>query len=89
MTSEVVSYMNTKADALAVKLNDHLANGGCIQITTYLRSTLYQKKHAGWFSVRGGEVHVAAGKRHDCLTFGAGEKVLVGIRLGRVVESVR
>lgn len=71
--------MTTKSRPTADELNAHLANGGTVQITTYLRSTLYARKHAGWFSERGGSLHVQSGRRHDCLSIG--DRLLVGVRL--------
>lgn len=66
----------------ANELNEHLASGGVVQVTTYLRSTLYTRKHAGWFEQRNGSLYVRRGRKFDCLSIG--DRLLVGIRLGRM-----
>ncbi len=66
----------------AKELNLHLASGGVVQVTTYLKSTLYQKKHAGMFVQKGADIYVQRGKHLDCLTV-AGHPI-VGIRTGRI-----
>lgn len=62
-------------------LNAHLSAGGRVQVTTYLRSTVYTAKHAGWFRMsRCGCLHVRRSiTRSDCLSIG--DRLLVGIRL--------
>lgn len=67
----------------ADQLNTHLAAGGVIQVTTYTRSTLYQRKHAGWFLERGGNLYVQHGRSTHQLSIG--NSPMVGIRLGRRV----
>jgi hypothetical protein len=62
-------------------INAYLANGGYVQITTYTRSTVYSKKHAGYFTQgKDGNLYVKRGKSKDCLTVGGGSGMLVGIR---------
>jgi hypothetical protein len=69
----------------AEKLNAHLAAGGIVQITTYLKSTMYDSRHAGWFTENSkGELFVRRGKSRDCL--GTVDRPIVSIRLGRFVE---
>lgn len=70
-------YSGSAAD----KANAHLEAGGVIQITTYTRSTLYSQKHAGWFFMRGSNLHVKAGRGSNCLSLG--DRTLVSIRYGR------
>lgn len=70
----------------ADKINEHLKGGGVVQVTTYTRSTLYGIKHAGWFEVRNGSLFVRSGRRFDQLSIG--ERMLVGIRFGRIQEAV-
>lgn len=65
----------------AATLNAHLANGGAVQITTYLKSTIYTPQHAGVFTESNGELFVRRGRGRDCL--GPIARPLVGIRLGR------
>lgn len=66
----------------ADKINDHLKSGGVVQVTTYMRSTLYAAKHAGWFSADSkGSIYVRHGKGKNQLTIG--DRPLVSIRLGR------
>lgn len=69
----------------ADQINSHLAVGGVVQVTTYLRSTLYTSKHVGWFEQRNGSLYVRAGRRFNKLSIG--ERLLVGIRLGRVTSG--
>lgn len=65
----------------AEQLNAHLASGGVVQVTTYLRSTIYDNRHAGWFSENSkGELFVRRGRSKDCLGRNGS---LVGIRLGQ------
>jgi hypothetical protein len=72
----------------AEKLNAHLAAGGIVQVTTYLKSTIYDSRHSGWFTENGkGELFVRRGKSRDCL--GAVDRPIVSIRLGRFVERVQ
>lgn len=65
----------------AAELNQHLASGGVVQVTTYLKSTLYQQKHSGVFVQKGENLYVKRGKHLDCLTIAG--KPIVGIRTGR------
>lgn len=65
---------------MAEEINAHLANGGVVQVTTYLKSTLYTKNHAGWFTMVGNNLHVKHGKGKNCLSFG--DNLMVGIRFG-------
>ena len=69
----------------AATLNAHLESGGVVQVTTYLRSTLYNRKHAGWFTERGGNLHVRHGR--GTVQLSIGERMLVGIRCGREVQT--
>ena len=71
----------TMTDWTADRLNNHLENGGVVQVTTYLRSTVYEPKHAGLFFEKAGELFVKRGRKADCL--GRTAAPLVGIRLGR------
>jgi hypothetical protein len=64
-------------------LNAHLASGGIVQVTTYLRSTIYSRKHAGWFSEHEGSLHVRHGR--TCNRLSTGERLLVSVRTGRYV----
>ena len=69
----------------AKRLNDHIAQGGGVQITTQTRSTVYQatsRPGFTWFTEVNGRLYVARGKRRDCL--GPVEAPLVGIRLSRL-----
>jgi len=66
---------------LADRINRHLRDGGAVQVTTYLRSTIYYQQHAGWFSEQGGELLVQRGRGKDRLSIAG--KVSVGIRFGR------
>ncbi len=71
-----------EAPYTAAKLNAYLAGGGAIQVTTYLKSTIYGSKHAGWFTEgKDGSLYVAQGRGKVCL--GKPERVLVGLRFGR------
>lgn len=65
------------AVAYAAKLNAHLESGGVVQVTTYLRSTIYDgPKYAGWFTASGDSLFVRRGKGRDCING-------VSIRIGR------
>lgn len=67
-------------------LNQHLASGGIVQITTYARSTLYSSKHAGWFTEDAkGAIYVKRGRSKDQVAMPG--RWLVGVRLGRLVVA--
>ena len=64
-------------------LNQHLREGGVVQVSTYLRSTLYRQKHAGMFyEAANGDLRVKSGNSSVCLA--TTSTLLVHIRLGRV-----
>jgi hypothetical protein len=65
----------------AAILNQHLAEGGVVQVATHLVSTLYKSQHAGMFVQQGEDVFVKRGKYLDRLTLSG--KPLVSIRKGR------
>ena len=63
----------------AETLNAILADGGRVQVSTYLRATLYGKRHAGFFfESASGNLYVRHGRSSCCLSFG--ERLLVAIR---------
>lgn len=69
----------------ASKIKEHLDSDGVVQVTTYLRSTLYTKKHADWFSEDAkGNLHVRHGRGTVQLT--NGDSALVKIQFGRYQE---
>lgn len=66
----------------AQSLNDHLAAGGYVQVTTYMKSWIYGPKHAGWFFEDShGNMRVKHGRSSVVLSYG--NRLLVGIRTGR------
>lgn len=70
----------------ADQLNQRLTDGGFVQITTYTRSTIYKRQHAGWFTERDGSLYVQTGhtgRMHNRLSHG--DALLVGIRTGTIV----
>ena len=71
--------------SLAEQINTHLAQGGVVQVTTYLKSWLYRSKHVGWFFMQGDNLHVRNGKGSFQLS--NGENVLVSIKFGREVKA--
>jgi hypothetical protein len=67
----------------AESLNKYLADGGYILLATYLKSTLYKPKHAGWFSEDSkGAVYVRRGKTRDCI--GHVDRPMIGVRFGKM-----
>ena len=66
----------------ATEINNHLKSGGVVQVTTYLRSTIYNAKHVGWFFDKGDGVYVRSGR--GSIFLGHPDRPLVSIRLGRV-----
>ncbi len=52
---------------------------GVVQITTYLKSTVYTHKHRAMFVLRASGVHVQRGRNWDCIKYS-------GIRTGRYVD---
>ena len=79
--------METKAPGIvntpsADALNSHLRAGGMVQISTYLRSTIYKAKHAGMFYNSGdGDLRVRHGR--GSLFLGSKNMLLVAITLHR------
>ena len=68
----------------AAELNAHLESDGVVIVSTYNKSTQYNKKHAGWFSQdKNGNFWVKYGKKHNQLSIG--DLMLVKIRMGRFV----
>lgn len=77
--------MITDTRPTAGTLNEHLASGGVVQVTTYTRSVLYTSRHVGWFADdTQGNLRVKFGRRGSN-QLSIGERLLVGIRLGRYV----
>lgn len=70
---------------MATQINNHLASGGVVQITTYLKSWLYTSKHVGWFKMINGNLHVANGNKLNRLS--NGDNVLVSIRFGNYAKK--
>ena len=69
-------------DTMAVyeEIRNHLLSGGAVQITTYLRSTVYKTKHADMFRIgNSGALYVQRGENLDCI--GTSNGMLVGVRL--------
>lgn len=82
---------NEKAEALAAKINRHLEAGGVIQVTTYLRSVVYNgAKYAGMFRANGNHVEARRGRKswESIRTFYDGETESgCSIRFGRQVAA--
>ena len=75
----------TDSETIAERLNAHLADDGVVQVTTYQKSWLYEKKHEGWFSMnQKGELFVRQGRGKVCLGKGGS---MVSIQTGRFVEK--
>ena len=70
-------------DYNAESLNQHLVSGGVVQVTTCMKSWLYQPKHAGMFVQRPDGLYVKQGKRAVPLIING--CALVSIRTGRYV----
>jgi len=71
---------NGRHARLFKQIVDHLAENGIVQVTTYLKSTLYEKKHLSLFSANEAGVYVQRGKKRDCISN-------CGIRFGRFSKS--
>lgn len=71
-----------EAAPTAADLNSHLSAGGRVQVTTYGRSTVYDRRHAGMFlQAASGNLYVRRGRvSKDCLTMNAGSVAIVSIR---------
>ena len=64
----------------AETLNAHLANGGYVQVSTYLQSRIYSPKQAGrFYNTPSGDLGVQNGRSR--ITLGTKSGLLVGIRL--------
>jgi hypothetical protein len=70
---------------LAEEINNHLHNGGVVQVTTYLKSWLYRSRHTGWFFMQGDNLHVKHGRGNFQLS--NGDNVLVKIQFGKEVKA--
>jgi hypothetical protein len=53
---------------MADELNEHLARGGVVVISSYLKATQYDPKHTGMFFMRGINLYVKHGNRSVCLS---------------------
>lgn len=74
----------TTAKTYADELNEFLASGGAVIVTTYNRATEYGAKHAGWFTCDSdGSLFVKYGKGRNRLSIG--KRMIVGIKTGRYV----
>ena len=69
-------------ETIADKINNHLKSGGAIQVSTYLKSTIYRQKHAGMFKMSGKNLMVQRGRKFDQLSIG--ERILVSIRFSKL-----
>lgn len=58
------------------RIVSHLENDGGVQISTYTKSTLYEKKHIKMFKVTQNGAWVQRGKKWDCIDY-------CSIRFGR------
>jgi hypothetical protein len=67
--------------AMAAEINAHLEDGGAVQMVTYGRSVIYQKRNAGDFVARGKDLYVRRGRSYDCLSCAG--RLGVAIRFGR------
>lgn len=66
----------TKHEELYDAIVERLREDGAVQVTTYLKSTVYDKRHVDWFKFDVKGVYVRSGKRWDCIS-------LCSIRFGR------
>ena len=65
----------------ASDLNAHLADGGAVQVTTYTKSWLFERRHGEAFrELADGDLAARFGRRWDRLSMG--ERLTAGIRLG-------
>lgn len=83
---QTVSSPRTSGN-IADTIANHLRDGGAVQITTYARSTVYDKaSHADLFTHRNGCSYIRRGKHRDCFTqtIAGVERALVGVRFGRI-----
>lgn len=66
------------------RIQTHLDSDGAVQVTTYLRSTIYHRKHRDWFSVDGtGHLMVRSGRK----TVSLGPDKAPWVRVGFSVEE--
>lgn len=63
---------------LFTEIQQHLESGGAVQITTYIKSWLFQKKHKEYFFVKNNNLYMKSGKNSFQLS--NGEHLLVGLR---------
>lgn len=65
----VVNKITRAADMFPV-IQEAFANGKRVQVTTHLKSTIYDKRHADMFKVRGNSLYVRRGRKNwDCLDY--------------------
>ena len=76
--------------ALAERINAHLLSGGVVQVATYTRATLYDRRHAGQFFIgQAGDLRLRCHNGTSlCLSLNNGE-LLCSIRLGRMKGGAR
>ena len=63
---------------MAEVLNSTLTKGGIVLVSTCEVSRTYRQKHAGYFFVKGGNLHVKHGRTSHCIS--CGERLMVGVK---------
>ena len=59
----------TPRSALLPKIQETLKSGLRVQVSTHLRSTVYDERHAGMFKASGRSLYVQRGKNWDCIDY--------------------
>ncbi len=58
----------SRAETFA-KIQDTLAAGMRVQVSTHYKSTVYEPKHVGMFKLADGSLYVQRGKSWDCIDY--------------------
>ena len=73
---------------MADQLNNLLAAGGTVVVSTYCRATQYSRKHAGWFrQTADGNLEVRHGRGWNRLTANGGKMLLVKIQTAQPIGA--
>ncbi len=51
------------------QIQESLKAGLRVQVTTYLKSTVYDSRHVGMFKVAGKSLYAQHGRRWDCIDY--------------------
>jgi hypothetical protein len=61
--------MDTDKKELLNAIQETLNSGLRVQVSTHLKSTIYDSRHVGMFKVSGNSLYAQRGKKWDCIDY--------------------